>query len=37
MIMAVKIGVFFNVTPCTTGSHLRVLKVEVLQQITTDR
>jgi hypothetical protein len=25
----------FDVTPCTTESHLRMLKVEILQQITT--
>jgi hypothetical protein len=35
MIVATKIAVFFDMTPCTFERHLRVLKVEVSQQITT--
>jgi hypothetical protein len=35
VIVAMKIAVFFDVTACTTGSHLRILTVEVVQQITT--
>jgi hypothetical protein len=33
MIVAMKIAVFFVVTPCTTESHLRMLKVEVEESI----
>jgi len=31
--MAMKIGVFLDVTPSTTESHMRVLKLELLQQL----
>jgi hypothetical protein len=37
--LAMKTVAFLDVTPCTNESHLRVIKVEVLQQfgkITTD-